>query len=231
MMRKSARAAGLVFLVLSVVEVISLASHIMWVNAIVKPLLMPSLAVAALCALLPEQRGWKTALLAGALALHTAGDVLLLLHGPVLFAAGLVAFLLGHICYLVILFGRMGRCHGWREKVLCLQPALLAPLIVSLFDTDGAMRALLPAYALALLFVPTGGGIWLLRGRTTGWRIVIGGVLFVASDTLIAMNVFNGIDFPLHQATMMGTYLLAEWLIVSAIVRHLLHAKSSDVVE
>jgi uncharacterized membrane protein YhhN len=222
-MKKSTRIAGIIFLLLSLAEVISLAFHITGVNPILKPLLIPSLAVSALCALLPEHGGWKTSLLAVALALHTAGDILLLLDGSVFFVAGLGTFLLGHICYLVILFSGMGLFRDWKETILSLLPFALALMAVSLLDVKGALRVVITIYALALLFVPTAGGLWLLHGCKMGWRILTGGLLFVVSDTMLGLNVFNGIGFSLHHAIVMCTYLAAEWLLVSGMVHQRLH--------
>ena len=50
-------------------------------------------------------------------------------------------------------------------------------------------------------------------------RILVGGLLFVTSDAVLALNAFNGVEFALRHAVVMGTYLAAEWLIVSGIVR------------
>lgn len=223
--KKSTCIAGIVFMVLSLAEVISLTFHISGVNPIIKPLLIPSLAIAALCALLPEHRGWKTTLLAITLALHTAGDVLLMLDGNafVFFVAGLGAFLLGHICYLVILLSGVGPIHKRAGMILCLLPLVIALVVTSFFNVDGLMRAVLFIYALMLLGIPTCGVLWLLRGRKMGWRILTGGLLFAASDTLIGLSVFNGISFSMRNAIVMLTYLAAEWLLVSGIVRQWLH--------
>ena len=220
-MKTSARIAGIVFVALSLIEVFFLVLRVETVHPVVKPLLIPSLAVAALCCLLPEQRGRNTVLLAVALALHTAGDVLLLLDsgGFIYFAAGLGCFLLGHVCYLVILLDGMGALRGWKEFLCLLVPPVIALVCVSFFEVDGALRVVLVIYALLLLYVTSSGALWLLRGRKMGWRILVGGLLFVASDAVLALNAFNDVDFGLRHAVVMGTYLAAEWLIVSGIVR------------
>ena len=110
MMKKSARISGIVFLVLALVESIPLMAGVETLHPWLKPLLIPSLAVAALCALLPQYKGRKTVLLAVGMALHTAGDILLMLdsHGFLYFALGLGAFLFGHFCYLYVLLTGMG---------------------------------------------------------------------------------------------------------------------------
>ena len=42
---------------------------------------------------------------------------------------------------------------------------------------------------------------------------------FDGVDTLIALKAFAGIDFALRDALVMPTYLFAEWLLVSGMVR------------
>ena len=224
-MKKSTRIAGIVFLMLSLADVIVLTFHITGAHSILKPLLIPSLAVAALCALLPEHRGRKTTLLAADLALHTAGDILLLWDGAVFFAAGLVAFLLGHICYIVILLSGMGILLNSKKITLWLLPVAVAIVAASFFKVEWPLRIVLMVYALTLLSVPTCGGLWLLCGRKLGWLILSGGLLFVFSDSLLALKAFNHLDFSLHHAIVMCTYLVAELLLVGGMVSHLLHDK------
>ena len=74
----------------------------------------------------------------------------------------------------------------------------------------------------------TCGGIWIVRGRKFGWRILVGGLFFVASDGILALHAFNGIDFPLRHAVVMGTYLIAEWLLVSGMVRNRLQSGEAE---
>lgn len=221
-MKKSARIAGLLFVTLSLMEVTALCLGIEAVHPWIKPLLIPSLAAAALLALLPEHRGAQTVLLAAGLALHTAGDLLLLFddRGFIWFAAGLGAFLAGHFCYLAVLLHGIGGLRGWKEILCWAVPPALAIPVVFFFDVTGALRIVLAVYALTLFYVAASGAIWRLRGRKLGWRVLAGGLTFIASDALLALNAFNGVSFPLRHALVIATYLLAEWLLVSAMVRH-----------
>ena len=98
-------------------------------------------------------------------------------------------------------------------------PLLMVYPLLSFFEVEGVLRIVLAVYALTLLYVTATGVLWRLRGRKLGWRIIAGGLFFIASDALLALKVFNGVDFPLRHAAVMGTYLLAEWLLVSAMVR------------
>ncbi len=219
-MKKSARIAGFLFLALSLTDVVPLCFGIGSIHPLVKPFLIPSLAAAALFSLLPEHKGRQTVLLALGMALHAAGDILLIFdsRGFIWFAAGLAAFLLGHFCYIAVLLHKMGRLRGWKEIFTWIIPMLAFP-IISVFEVQGALRIVLAVYAATLFYVTASGGLWILRGRKLGWRILAGGLFFIVSDTMLALHAFNGVDFPLRHSAVMGSYLFAEWLLVSGMVR------------
>ena len=220
-MKNSARIAGFIFIVLSLLDVLPLCFGVESIHPCVKPFLILSLLAAALLALLPEHKGRQTVLLAVGMAFHAAGDILLMFDskGFIWFAAGLGAFLLGHFCYIAVLLYKMGGLRGWKEILTWAVPLLVVFPLISFFKAEGALHTILAVYALALLYVAASGVLWRLRGRKLGWRVLAGGLFFIASDALLALNAFNGITFPLRHAAVMGTYLLAEWLLVSAMVR------------
>lgn len=90
-MKTSARNFGLLFVLLSVFEIATLSLGVTSIHPWIKPLLIPTLAAAALCTLLPEHRGWRTVVLAGIHdKLHGWKEVLLW-AGPVALAPGLIA--------------------------------------------------------------------------------------------------------------------------------------------
>ena len=230
-MKASARNFGILFVLLSVFEIVTLSLGVTSIHQWIKPLLIPSLAAAALCALLPEHKGWRTTVLGIGMALHTAGDILLLFdsHGFVWFAAGLAAFLLGHFCYIAVLLGLHEKLRGWKEILLwSVVPLVAAPLIASYFEVNDTLRVVLVVYAAALLYLAASGGLWILRKRPFGWRVLAGGLFFIASDGILALHAFNGIDFPLRHAVVMGTYLIAEWLLVSGMVRNRLQSGEAE---
>ena len=220
-MKTSVRIAGAVFIALSFTEVLFLALGNETVHTFVKPFLIPSLAVAALLALLPSHSGKRTWMMAVGLLLHTAGDILLLIDnlGFIYFALGMGAFLIGHFFYLWVLMNGMGGLKGWKEYACLYVPMLLAYPLTSLFGAQWPMSGVLVVYALTLMYYVSAGVLWALRGRRFAWRVIAGGLLFIISDALIGINAFADIDFALRHAFVLGTYLPAEWLLVSAMVR------------
>jgi uncharacterized membrane protein YhhN len=128
------------------------------------------------------------ALLAGALAAHAAGDLLL----EVAFLGGVAAFLCGHLGYLRLF---------WRERrpaaelgggtklalgLLALAVAGFASLLAPRLEA-GALRVAIPLYVAALVSM---AGSALLSRRGRPW-IPAGALLFVASDALLAFGMFG----------------------------------------
>lgn len=225
-MKKSSKIAGLVFLALAIADVVSIAAGGNNVHFYVKPFLMPSLALAALLQLLPENKGKLTWLMLAGLCFHTAGDILLLFDskGFVYFAAGLGSFLIGHFFYLGVLLSGMGGLKGWKEALCLAGPLALAPVLVGLFGVEWPFSAVVTVYAFTLMCVAASGVLWSLRKKAFAGRIFWGGLIFIISDSLIAVSAFAGLDFPLRGTLVMLTYLFAEWLLVSGMVRERLQA-------
>ena len=67
-----------------------------------------------------------------------------------------------------------------------------------------------------------------LKGKPFAWRIIAGALLFIISDGLIAVNVFRDVDFALRHALVLGTYLPAEYLLVSGMVRGIIPQASGE---
>lgn len=220
-MKKSARIAGGFFLAISLADVILLAAGNETVPVYIKPFLILSLLAAALLSLLPEHRGKLTTLLTIGMLFHSAGDILLLFDGRsfIFFALGLGSFLIGHLFYICVLRAGLGKSKNAWETVAMIAPLVIAPLAAMAFGAVLPMTIALTVYALALLYVMATGVIWAMRGKPFAWRVIFGALLFIISDALIGILAFKGITFPLRHAIVIATYLAAEWLLVSAMVR------------
>jgi uncharacterized membrane protein YhhN len=161
-----------------------------------KPLLMPVLMRG--CDR-PAQR---------ALGLGGAGDVALLGSGDLAFTAGLACFLAGHVAWIVALRQRPG---GGRLRA---RPALAVPHVAVfgamnayLWKRTGQDRIPVIGYSAALLAMS-------LTALDSGSpRTAAGGALFLASDTLLALDKFGGLRLPAHEALVMATYTSAQALL------------------
>ncbi|MBI5255203.1 MAG: lysoplasmalogenase [Burkholderiales bacterium] len=189
-----------------------------WLNFVFKPLATVLIIVHAWRRGVPGDMQ-RRAVLAG-LVLSLAGDVALLFAQG--FVAGLVAFLLAHLAYLVAftrrvrLAARAGPFVGY---------ALLAALILGLLwpSVPLALRVPVVAYVLCLAAMAAQAAVqWLGTAdadqRALARRAAIGGALFLASDALLATNRF-ALPLPASSLWVLGTYWTAQWLIASSLAR------------
>ncbi len=175
---------------------------------VLKPL--PVLSLAAIAALVgtPLARTVSLGLLLGA-----SGDVLLELRNPSLFLPGLIAFLLGHVAY-VVGFTRETRAGEWSRL---LPTSLFAVVVMALVIPSMKEPAPIIIYGL-LLWAMT----WRASARIghvpvrEAWLGTAGAFLFVASDTLLAINRFVG-EFPFAIPCILVTYWAAQALIVLSV--------------
>lgn len=126
------------------------------------------------------------ALLIAGLALGTVGDIALSRRGDRAFLAGLGAFLLGHLCYL-LMFWEIGDGDGtaWRFLAAAAVIGIGAAVFWHLYDAFGPLR--LPVWAYVVVSVTLGVvAIW----SPSGWA-VLGVILFILSDVFLAFDLFG----------------------------------------
>jgi sterol desaturase/sphingolipid hydroxylase (fatty acid hydroxylase superfamily)/uncharacterized membrane protein YhhN len=164
--------------------------------------------VASRTGLLRGAFGWK---LVAALFLCLVGDVFLMMDG--FFIPGLVSFLLAHLCFLALF--RQGVPWFASGKALAGTLGAAAAMVVFLFPHLGpVLKVAVPAYALviALMAAQAIGRAVVLRDAASV-AVGVGAVLFMASDTLLAINRFAQ---PIVMAPfwILSTYYAAQLLIV-----------------
>ena len=154
------------------------------------------------------------------LVFSLAGDVALL--WPVQgFLVGLVAFLLGHVSYLVGLTRRVKFMSN--PVAFGVWAIVAASVLAGLWaGVPGELRAPVLVYVCALgAMAAQASTVWLARrGQADGahWRVVaIGGALFVLSDAILATDKFVG-GIPMPTLWNLSIYWLAQWLIARAAV-------------
>lgn len=156
------------------------------------------------------------ALLAAALASSLAGDVFLMFSG--FFIPGLVSFLVAHLFY-VALFKRGQRWFAHRGAfvaTLCIGVAIYALLWVG--GLPAALRVPVAAYVLviALMAAQAMGRASVLRNAPS-LLVAAGAMLFMASDSLLAINRFVH-PLPWSPLWVLSTYYAAQALIVTGML-------------
>lgn len=194
------------------------------VNVTTKALLMPLLCLAGATAISHRQTRLLFIL---ALAFHTAGDILLVFSGQVFFLAGMAAFFIGHLFYFSIIVRSIGNRLSLKESLMITAPSMAIALSVNaLFALPVKMAIPVGFYALMLaylIFTTLAGLCRRENGEckhdTYWWYLFIGFILFTASDSLIAIKSFLGIDFPNRGLLLMALYILAQVLACFGIIR------------
>ncbi|GAB4031962.1 lysoplasmalogenase [Spirosoma jeollabukense] len=156
-----------------------------------------------------------------------AGDVFLMIQEVDLFAPGLGAFLVMQVCYSVVFWQSM-RQHELRSnrRSLLLNGALFAlysgsflVILKPTFDTTPALMTLWWPVVFYVICLSTMGLLSTQRRGLpdAGW-VVMGALLFILSDSLIAIDKFL---HPLSGAAfwIMSTYAAAQYLIVVGVLQ------------
>jgi len=213
----------ILFLFISIVQLFAAAAEFHLVADISKPFIMLSLA--GYYWMMAERR---SLLFVFALLFCWAGDVLLIFQprGQLFFIFGLVAFLIGHLLYMMS-YHRLRWADKqnellWTQKIRMSLPIVLAGtgLITVLLPTLGGLKIPVLVYSLVLVGMVMAA---LFRyGRTSPesfWCVFLGATLFMASDSILAINKFYT-PLPYAGLLIMGTYIGAQYLIVVGVVKH-----------
>lgn len=154
-----------------------------------------------------------------ALLFSWAGDIFLDIpnNEQLFFIAGLLSFLLAHVMYLTAFLKTPGENALAGKKWLLLLPVTVygAVLISLLYKDLGIMKIPVILYTIVILSMLTGAVNLMYKVSTRSYLLILSGaILFVISDSLIAVNRF-ALQFNFAGASIMITYILAQYLIVS----------------
>lgn len=132
----------------------------------------------------------------------------LLGSGDVAFMAGLGSFLAGHVAWIVVLRQRprVGRLRA-RPVLATPYVAAFAGLNAYLWKRTGKDRIPVVVYSTVLLTMS-------LAALDSGSpKAAAGGALFLASDSLLALEKFGDVHLPAHGGLVMATYASAQALL------------------
>jgi len=182
-----------------------------------KPLTMVFIIVIAILLKRPEDSLYKYAVIVGLLC-SLAGDVFLMLPSD-RFIPGLASFLVAHLFYITAFVPRTGLAFSYWP----LAPFVLYGIVTFriLSPHLGRMRA--PVVAYMVIILAMGWQAWerLVRTGQTGALLAsVGAVLFIVSDTSLAVNRFRT-QFKSAQVLTLGTYFAAQWLIALSVAQKL----------
>jgi len=215
----SDRRVLIAYLVVGAANVLGNAADLPMLMNVTKPLLVPLL----LAWLLVARRGRLTTplrWLAVGLVFAWLGDLLLMLDGDLEFMAGIGAFLVMQVCYIVA-FTRIpgpGFVRAWK---ITLVPYVAIWIVVNVLVSAGVGSLRIPVliYSAVLVAMAVSALDLVLRvPRSPGWRVAWGALLFLVSDGLIALTEFGPLSgTPTLSAVIMATYVSAQLMIVTGL--------------
>ena len=187
-----------------------------------KPLLMPLLFIAYYPIYKAQKSNFSKIILLS-LVFSFFGDITLMLieYNENLFIIGLVSFLIAHLLYIIAFYKNIKpfTIKLLKKNILYILIfiAFYASLLFVLWGNLNEM--LIPVLIYGAVITLMGIFATLRKTNKESYLLVIlGAVLFICSDTLIAFNkfIFNS-DFLYAQAYIMILYVLAQYFIIRGI--------------
>jgi uncharacterized membrane protein YhhN len=212
----------LVFWIIALLDIIGTGFNLQVLHYIFKPLLMPVL-IAAVILFTQKTSGRK--IIIAALFFSLLGDVFLLLDdkNTLFFIAGLIYFLITHLLYIsyFMKIRRNGRSLLRQYPfIIGLIILYIAGLLFLLIPKLGNLKIPVIIYACII-------GTMLFYSLMLPYSInkkvrasfISGAILFVISDSLLAINKFYQ-SFPLAAVFIMLTYCAAQYFIVKGFIKN-----------
>ncbi len=178
---------------------------------VAKPMIMASLIGFYITV---ERRQSNAFVLAMIFALF--GDVFLLFNGETFFLMGLGSFMIMQLLY-TYLFSREGANDTKKLLKISLPIIVLTLLVISLLWSNlGELRIPVLVYALAISSMVI-SAIYRKNTLNGYLAVVLGVILFLISDAILAISKFGG-AIPYQDIIIMSTYMAAQFLIVRGMV-------------
>lgn len=186
-----------------------------------KALIIPLLILLFAVKLNPFRDRLHLIIIAG-LLLSWAGDLTLEFsnNNGNMFIIGLVCFLLAHIMYLTVFIISPGENFIFPGRSYLLIPVVLYgfALVAVLYADLGQMRLPVIIYAAVILSMLSGAINRKEKVNLTSYYMVLAGaILFVISDSAIAVNKFS-YHFSSSGIVIMAAYLTAQYFIVKGYI-------------
>jgi len=221
-MKKSKGILILVFVALVIIQMIGSWTGIIGFEYFAKPFLLPWMALYFLLYSAKGDYKWMVIL---AFFFSWTGDMLLMFSGSmeILFYAGVGGFFIAQLSYILVFskyFSNQKKGFVIRKPLVLIPYILyLIGIIVLLFPgLDGFMRPIIVIYGTSLITMAIAAVN--LRGKVPSLAfnlIFWGSILFVLSDSMLAINKFHT-ELPKSGVLIMGTYIAAQLLILLGLV-------------
>jgi len=183
---------------------------------ITKPALMPALLLVALS--LNRFKLSKISLILISIVFAWLGDIFLLTNYRLSFVAGLCSFLIMHLIYLYLFDKQRSIGIHKHLKAIILFIVFIVMCVSFFWNKTGELKIPVTLYCIVIGVMSLYA---LMRWKSKHyWFVVIGSILFMASDLCIALNKFY-LPFDSADFLVMITYMMAQLLIVYGYLKDL----------
>lgn len=186
-------------------------------NFDLKYLLKPSIILSLLVYYWFAVEGKLNKLMLLALVFSIGGDFWLMFSGTNYFLLGLGSFLITHICYILI----FSKNASIQPITLLIFGVLLLSMLVYLWPSLGDFKIPVVVYASTIITMAYMAYSTKNKVKQKQWiYLIAGSLLFVLSDSLIALEKFKSAEINIHNGHfwIMLTYILAQFLIVRGVI-------------
>ena len=165
-------------------------------------------------------KGWIIA----ALFFSWSGDILLMFQvtKAIFFLLGLSAFLIAHVCYVIFFHGVRVRENIRSNALLLLIVVIYYAILITILSPHlGDMKLPVRIYGIVISFMfVLAMHMLFIKNKTAGKWMMIGALLFVISDSVLAINKFYQ-SFETAGIFIMITYALAQFFIIEGAFQYI----------
>jgi uncharacterized membrane protein YhhN len=204
----------LLFFTVSVIDIIGVALNNFLIQTIFKPMIIPSL-IALYYFTSDKKNNWYLI----ALVFSFLGDVLLMDKNN-LFLYGIVAFLLTQILYISIIVRQMQKPSNFHKYLYAFLFVNYVVYLLTLLKPNlGDFFYPVLIYGITISVFGLVATLNYVSKRTrTALYLMLGALLFITSDSMIALNKFH-VAQAFYPVAIMITYVLAQYLIYRFMVK------------
>jgi uncharacterized membrane protein YhhN len=205
--------AFFVFLLVSILDIIGIIFKVDSLVFIFKPLILLSLLFLYSNSVLLRDKWYSTALV-----FSFFGDSFLLYSGDFSFKIGLGSFLIAHILFIGVVLKRINKTSILRVFASIIPFLIVLLLLLILKDSLGQLFIPVLIYGIT---ISTFGVVSLIDYLNTKSKksllMLIGAIIFIISDSVLAINKFHISAF-VFEIIVMTTYITAQYVIYRSMI-------------
>ena len=203
-----------IFFASAILDIIGVAANILWLQNIIKPLIILSL-ITLYYITATERNNWYIL----ALFFSFLGDVFLLDKNGY-FLLGIGSFLIPQILFIKIIISQLRRVANYQIFISTLPFIVYFTMLI--FKIKDNLNELLIPVVIYGITISVFGMVSLLyyfvNKTKKSQLLLVGAILFIASDSMIALNKFHEPKI-MYPVVIMITYILGQFLIYRFMVK------------